>query len=186
MQLGRGGFWTARNTLTQRSIGPESIATVEIEAGGMKPGDTAGLALLNRPYAWIGLVKSDQALQLAMYDQTTDSSTAVAIAGNHVWLRAACDFDAEKAAFSWSVDGKNFNRISVEFSMVFQLKTRFRACVAALFNYCREGAAGGFVDFDNFVVDEPRAAGVRTLDPLGKTIVLTSIADGSLLAADER
>src|SRR5262249_13032597 len=42
-------FWTARNTLTQRAIGPESTATVQIDADGMKSGDTAGLALLNQP-----------------------------------------------------------------------------------------------------------------------------------------
>ena len=39
-------FWMARNTITQRAIGPESIVTVELDSAGMKNGDTAGLALL--------------------------------------------------------------------------------------------------------------------------------------------
>ena len=42
-------FWWARKTLTQRAIGPESTVTTELDASGMKPGDVAGLALLNRP-----------------------------------------------------------------------------------------------------------------------------------------
>ena len=40
----------ARNTLTQRVVGPESMATVELDARGLKKGDVAGLALLNTPY----------------------------------------------------------------------------------------------------------------------------------------
>ena len=48
-------FWWARNSLTQRAIGPESTATTELDGSGLKSGDVAGLALLNSPYAWIGL-----------------------------------------------------------------------------------------------------------------------------------
>ena len=40
-------LWWARNTLTQRSIGPVSAPTAELDASGMRPGDVAGLALLN-------------------------------------------------------------------------------------------------------------------------------------------
>ena len=44
---------------------------------------------------------------------------------------------------------------------------------------------GGYVDFDNYVVDEPRARGIEREIPIGKTIVLTSGADGSYLAAED-
>ncbi len=37
---------------------------------------------------------------------------------------------------------------------------------------------GGYADFDNYTVDEPRARGVEREIPLGKTITLTSGADG--------
>src|SRR5262249_43000573 len=47
--LAAESFWTARNTLTQRPIGPESTATVELDAAGLESGDNAGLALLNAP-----------------------------------------------------------------------------------------------------------------------------------------
>jgi hypothetical protein len=43
---------------------------------------------------------------------------------------------------------------------------------------------GGYVDFDNWTVDEPRARGIEREVPIGKTIVLTSGADGSFLTAD--
>ena len=40
-------LWWARNSLTQRAIGPQSTPTTVLETAGMKPGDVAGLALLN-------------------------------------------------------------------------------------------------------------------------------------------
>jgi len=63
------------------------------------------------------------------------------------------------------------------------LKT-FQGVRVALFNYNSSGKPGGFADFDNFLVDEPRASGVERSIPLGKTIILTSGADGSVLVAD--
>src|ERR1039457_3291453 len=56
--LGAEDFWMARNSLTQRPMGPESVTTAELDASALETGDTAGLALLNAPYAWIGLVKT--------------------------------------------------------------------------------------------------------------------------------
>ena len=46
----------ARNSLTQRVIGPSSIATVELYTKGMKDGDVAGLGNINVPCSWIGVV----------------------------------------------------------------------------------------------------------------------------------
>jgi beta-xylosidase len=37
-------FWWARNSLTQRAIGPESTATTELDGNGLKASDVAGLA----------------------------------------------------------------------------------------------------------------------------------------------
>jgi hypothetical protein len=69
--------------------------------------------------------------------------------------------------------------------MRFQLTT-FQGVRPTLFNYNTSGQPGGYVDFDNYRVDEPRARGIEREIPLGKTIMLTSGADGSYLAADPR
>jgi hypothetical protein len=53
-----------------------------------------------------------------------------------------------------------------------------------LFHYNTSGQAGGYADFDNYNCEEPRARGIEREIPIGKTIVLTSGADGSYLAAD--
>ena len=67
--------------------------------------------------------------------------------------------------------------------MTFQLTT-FQGVRPALFNFNTSGQPGGYADFDNYTVDEPRARGIEREIPLGKTITLTSGADGSFLAAD--
>jgi xylan 1,4-beta-xylosidase len=176
-------FWTARNSLAQRPPGPESVATVELDASGLVEGDIAGLALLNSPYAWIGLVKTADGVTLQTFDQTNRTTTIAPTSPTHVWLRAACNFDNEKAIFSWSADGKDFSFLGDSFSMAFQLTT-FQGVRYTVFNYNTGGKPGGYADFDNFLVDDPRASGIERTIPLEKTITLSSGADGSFLAAD--
>lgn len=176
-------FWTARNSLTQKPVGPECIATVELDGAGLAAGDTAGLALLNAPYAWIGLVKAPEGVTVRMFDQTNRKTNDAPAGASHVWFRVACNFDTEKAVFSWSADGKEFAPLGGTSTMAFQLIT-FQGVRLALFNYNTGGRPGGFADFDNFNLDEPRARGIERAIPIGRTIVLSSSADGSLLAAD--
>jgi hypothetical protein len=161
------------------------------------PGDTAGLALLSSPYAWIGVVKTSDGTTLQMRDITSSDGGRRGIptapsnpptVGTtnppaHLWLRVACNFDNDEAIFSWSCDGNEFAILGKSFTMRFQLRT-FQGVRPSLFNFNTSGQAGGYADFDNFTVLEPRARGVERVIPLGKTIALTSGADASILAAD--
>jgi xylan 1,4-beta-xylosidase len=176
-------LWTARNSLSHRPPGPESAATVELDASGLQDGDAAGLALLSSPYAWIGLVKSDEGLTLQTFDQTNHELTRIPSRSAYVWLRVACNFDSEIANFSWSTDDKAFTPLGETFTMAFQLTT-FQGVRYTLFHFNTKGQPGGYSDFDNFQVDEPRCAGIERAIPLGKTITLVSGADGSFLAVD--
>jgi hypothetical protein len=101
----------------------------------------------------------------------------------HLWLRVACNFDTDEAIFSWSADGGEFTPLGNPFTMTFQLRT-FQGVRPALFNFNTSGQPGGYADFDNYTVVEPRARGIERMIPMGKTIALTSGADGSLLAAE--
>lgn len=173
-------FWSARNSLTQRAVGPDAIATLDLDTKGMKAGDVARLALLNLPYAWIGATKKDGDLEIQLFDQQNIKTTTKQINASRVWLRAHCDFDTELAQFSYSTDGKSFHPIGVEFLMVFQLRT-FQGVRFALFNYNTTGSAGGYADFNSFVVDEPRSKGLTGVIPYRKIIKLTSLADSTVL-----
>jgi beta-xylosidase len=178
--LPASSFWMARNSLTQKPMGPESVVTVELSAAGMTNGDTAGLALLNAPYSWIGIVKSDSDFSLQRFDQTDGKTNSITLNTSHVWLRVACNFDTEEAVFSWSSDGNHFSVLGSPFAMAFQLTT-FQGVRLALFNYNIAGKSGGYADFDNFTMDEPRARGIEREIPLGKTISLSSSANGAVL-----
>jgi beta-xylosidase len=173
-------FWNARNSLTQRPLGPESTATVELNASALEPGDTAGLALLNAPYAWIGVVEAADGLTVRAFDQTKRKTTEGPKVGPRIWLRAACNFDTEQAILSYSADGKQFTPLGEPFTMAFQLTT-FQGVRLALFNFNTSGKPGGYADFDNFTLDEPRARGVEREIPVGKKVAFTSGADGSVI-----
>jgi xylan 1,4-beta-xylosidase len=194
-------FYGARNSICQRPPAPESIMTVELDTSGMVAGDTAGLALLSSPYAWIGVVKSAEGMTLQRYNspnrgrrfgrrstnQTPVQDNPPVISPDtppkYLWLRVRCDFDTDEAVFSWSGDGKEFTPLGNPFTMTFQLRT-FQGVRPALFNYNTSGRPGGYADFDNYTVEELRARGIEREIPIGKTIVLTSGADGSFLAAN--
>ncbi len=190
-------FYSARNSLCQRPPGPESIMTVELDTSGLVVGDTAGLALLSSPYAWIGVVKTAEGDALQMLTgggrRRGPGPAAPAPANTptisptdpptHLWLRVHCNFDTDEAIFSWSADGKQFTPLGAPFTMTFQLTT-FQGVRPALFNFNATGQPGGYADFDNYTCLEPRARGVEREIPLGKTITLTSGADGSILAGD--
>jgi beta-xylosidase len=177
-------FWWARNTLTQRAIGPESTPTAEMDVSGMKPGDVAGLALLNWPYAWIGVARESNGLAILEFNQITGETQRQPVMATRLWLRARCDFDTEKATFSYSTNGTTFPPLGGEFTMVFQLRT-FQGVRYSLFHYNTGGAPGGYADFDNFTVDEPRSRGLSKPIPVGQTITLASLADGSLLTTKD-
>ncbi|HXT12750.1 MAG TPA: glycoside hydrolase 43 family protein [Candidatus Angelobacter sp.] len=190
-------FWTARNSLCQRPPGPESIMTVEIDTKGLTAGDNAGLALLSTPYAGLSVVKTAEGTTLQYFRGSgggrrrgeavapTESIVGATNPPSHLWLRVHCNFDTDQSIFSWSADGKNFTTLGEPFITTFQLIT-FQGVRPALFNFNTSGQPGGYADFDNYAVDEPRARGIEREIPMGKTIVLTSGADGSYLAADDQ
>ncbi len=191
-------FYNARNSLCQRPPAPESIMTVELDTSGMVAGDTAGLGLVSTPYAGIAVVKTAEGTNLQWFHGAApgrgrrgggDAATAnTPILGpanppTHLWLRVHCNFDTDQASFSWSSDGRAFSPLGNPFTMTFQLTT-FQGVRPALFHYNTSGQPGGYVDFDNYTVGEPRARGIEREIPMGKTIVLTSGADASFLVAD--
>ena len=171
---------SARNSLTQRAVGPESTVTTEVETSGLQNGDIAGLALLNFPFAWIGINKTNDGTELQQNDQQTGKINREKLTTSRVWLRVHCNFDTEKALYSYSTDGLNFTNIGDTTIMVFQLRT-FQGVRYTLFNYNTNGNNGGYADFNNFIVDEPRSHGLTKPIPYNQIITLTSLADSTVL-----
>lgn len=170
-------FLWARNTLTQRCIGPVSTATVELDLSKLKAGDVAGFGLQNMPYALIGVKKhGDGSLTLnamAQYEKISIEKPLHSI--KKIFLRINVDLEADKAALSFSTDGKTFECVAANLMMAYQLKT-FQGSRYSLFAYNENGKNGGYASFDNFVVYEPMADRSANL-PIGKVISLKNLGN---------
>ena len=171
-------LWLARNTLTQRAIGPRSTVTAVLDANGLKQGDVAGLALFNRPYAWLGVERGDEGLNLVQLDEARGNKDRAALKSTRVWLRADCDFVKNIATFHYSTDGKTYSAIGAPYVMAYGLIT-FQGVRYSLFSYhTAPDAEGGFADFDSMdVAEQPKPA-----LPFGKRIQLSVEGTGALVA----
>jgi len=176
--LPANNFWNARNSLTQRAMGPESVATTQIDITGLQDGDIAGLALLNLPYAWIAIERRHGTVAIKTFDQQTGKIDSLPLPVKNGWLRVHGNFDTDKALFSYSTDGSNFHQLGDSIIMPFQLRT-FQGVRYALFQYNQEGVKGGYADFNLFTVHEPRHAAPI---PVNAVITLQSLADSTVLA----
>ncbi len=179
--LAAKSFWDARNTLTQRAIGPQSSPIVRLDVSGLASGDVAGLALSNKPYAWIGIERDDTGFAIAQFNEHTGKTERAAMTGSTIWLKADCDFMTETAQFSYSLDGKQFMSLGKPFEMVYQLTT-FQGIRYSLFAYNASGKNGGHADFDSIVVNEPHPRGLMRPIPYGKQIHLTAFQKNTGLA----
>jgi beta-xylosidase len=146
-------FVQARNTLTQRTIGPECSGSTLIDVSKMKEGDFAGLALLQRKFGLVGVKFSNGAKSVVMVRAQSGKPVeveSIPLAQKTVYLKAECDFTDRRdvAYFYYSLDGKTWepigNQLKMEYSMPHFMGYRF-----GLFNYATKNT-GGYVDFDWF------------------------------------
>ena len=158
----------ARNTLTQRVIGPKSITTVEMSVKELKDGDVAGLGNINVPCSWLGLVKEGKELTLRCFEQLTNDTidTKVELPKGKIWLRSIGDYDNDQAQYAYSTDGTTFHTLGRMMPLSYQLIT-FQGSRHALFAFNIKGKNGGYAEFDNFTVDEPMADRSKNI-PFGK------------------
>ncbi len=152
-------FTQARNTLTQRTMGPECSGSTLIDVSHMKEGDFAGLALLQRKFGLVGVKFSDGVKSVVMVNAqsgTPVEAEAVPLNQEKVFLKAESDFTDRRdvAYFYYSLDGKTWkpigNQLKMEYSMPHFMGYRY-----GLFNYSTK-IPGGFVDFDWFRISNER------------------------------
>lgn len=174
--LAAESFWWAKNSLTQRAVGPMSEAMAELDGRGLVEGDIAGLALLGLPWRWIGLRRTGDEWKVVTFDVQTGRRIARPLPGPQLWLKASCNFLTEIASFSFSSNGADFTPLGEDMTMVYQLKT-FQGVRHALFAYNEKGVEGGHADFDRFEVIEPYPRGLMQAIPAGQS--------GYLVRADD-
>lgn len=164
--------WFARNSLTQRTVGPECTSETAIVTSGMKPGDYAGLVAVGSAYGMVG-VKCDENGDRYIFqgnglsdngnarptnnDGITENAVADKIEGDTpVYLKVEYKFNtgntrADNANFYYSLDGQSWTKIGKELKISFSTSTTFMGTRTWLTNYATS-EAGGYVDFDYYKV----------------------------------
>jgi beta-xylosidase len=147
---------TARNTLTQRTFGPQCSGNTYLDVSGMKDGDCAGLILLQSDYGYVGVKKEGERCYIVMQsmdDGHLAERARVPLKQSGVYLKAECDFRqlADKARFYYSLDGDNWTAIGEPLQMRYKL-THFMGYRFGLFNHATR-SFGGHADFDFFRIE---------------------------------
>jgi beta-xylosidase len=150
-------FLLARNTLTQRTIGPVCSGSTRIDVSGMKEGDFAGLSLLQKDYGLIGVRVENGRKMIVMVNATGGApveAQTVPLTRNTVYFRVECDFTNKKdvALFFYSLDGKTWLPVGTALKMAYTIP-HFMGYRFGLFNYATK-KPGGFADFDFFRIEE--------------------------------
>lgn len=148
---------SARNTLTQRTIGPHCSGATAVDAENLKDGDFAGLALIQKNYGFVGLKAEAGTRFVVMVSAQSGSPVEierVRLDEKAVFLKAECDFNnrADTARFFYSLDGQSWTSIGSELKMSYTIP-HFMGYRFALFNYATE-TPGGSADFDFFRVSD--------------------------------
>ena len=146
-------FLLARNTLTQRTIGPTSSASNSMDVSKMKEGDFAGLSAFQKNYGQVGVKVENGQKSIVMVSASSDESVEVqkvSLNQNLVYFKIDCDFTNKKdeAKFYYSLDGKVWNPIGETLKMTYTIP-HFMGYRFGLFNYASKNT-GGSVDFDWF------------------------------------
>ena len=146
-------FTQARNTLTQRTFGPECSGSTAIDVSNMKDGDFAGLTLLQRKFGLVGVNIDNGTKSIVMINAQSGKPVeeeSVPLKQKNVYLKAECDFrnQTDRGYFFYSLDGKTWIPIGTPLKMEYSMP-HFMGYRFGLFNYSTK-TPGGFVDFDWF------------------------------------
>jgi len=152
----------AKNTLTQRTFGPEGSASTSLDISKMKDGDYAGFIALQREYGFVGVKVEGDNRFIVMVANKGDKATELAnipISQKEVYFRIDCDYRVadenrrnDTAYFYYSLDGKGWTRIGEPLPMRYTLP-HFMGYRFGLFNFATK-SAGGYVDFDYFRITD--------------------------------
>lgn len=151
----------ARNTISQRTFGPECGGYIKLDVSEMKDGDTAGLAAFAEKYGYVAVKIEDgkKYIVTVRYNDKDDveqefETERVEITENEVYLRVDCDYKnaTDKAYFYYSLDGENWTKIGNTLKMNYY-GLHFMGYRYAIFNFPTK-QSGGYVDVDYFRVED--------------------------------
>ena len=115
---------------------------------------------------------------LRCFEQATNDTidVPVALPQGKLWLRAIGEYDDNQMQYAYSTDGTTFTTLGRMMPLSYQLIT-FQGSRHALFAFNYKGKNGGYAEFDNFTVKEPKADRSGNI-PYGKLFRIINLATG--------
>ena len=116
--VGKGDFWGACNTISQRIMGTtRGEAEARFDLSGMKPGQRGGFVRFGGVYHLLGVrVRADGIKQL-FFNANGEEEDGPELAGNDLWIRTVNERD--QARFAYSTDGREYTDIEPVFTIKF-------------------------------------------------------------------
>jgi beta-xylosidase len=166
-------FLKAKNTVTQKTMGPKGEATTLLVADNIENGQKAGLCMMGREYNLIGIVKEEG--KLSLFTDINGNITKQSIGVSKIYLRVSIvppEIDTTQASperrrrmfpsvkginqFYYSTDNKEFYPLGEKFSATFG---NWKGPKIGLFSY-HEQEQGGTALFDwfHYIYDGPKPA----------------------------
>ncbi|OKS85874.1 glycoside hydrolase family 43 protein [Mucilaginibacter polytrichastri] len=150
-------FLMARNSLTQRTIGPVCSGSISLDVSNMKDGDFAGLGLLQKNYGQVGVKINGTNKSIVMFNASTGKpveAKSIPLNQKTVYFKAECNFTDKKdlANFCYSLDGTTWVPVGTQLKMTYTLP-HFMGYRFAIFNYATK-TPGGWADFDFFHITD--------------------------------
>ena len=176
-------LFLAKNTLTQRMIGPECSAVVKLDVSRMKDGDHAGIAAFQGDSAVAEVIREGRNFKVRIsresvffrhgdgrkdFDRVEEEIfSETNFPGREIYFTVHANFREwqDWAEVAWSTDGERWRGWSKRVPLRFDTGKFFMGTKFALFNYATK-APGGKAQFDFFRVratehEPPRTAGPR-------------------------
>jgi len=151
------GFLDTRNTLTQRTYGPECSTSIKMDISHLKEGDYAGLGVLQKKYGFVGVKVAKSKTYIIMVDGSGEEPVEmvqIPFRKKEIYLKVYIDYRdrADKAYFSYSTDGEKWIKVGDALQMEYTLP-HFMGYRFALFNYATI-YVGGYADIDWFRLED--------------------------------
>ncbi len=145
-------FLKAKNTLTQKVMGPQGKATTLLLADQMKDGQKAGLCLMGKQYNLIGIKKTGG--KLSVFADINGKITEKPFSSTKVYLQLQVTAKEGENQFYYSTDNKKFYPLGETFAAN---NGFWKGPKIGLFSYNEDGN-GGTARFDwfRYLYDGPK------------------------------
>jgi beta-xylosidase len=145
-------FLKAKNTLTQKIMGPCGEVSTLLLTDKMANGQKAGLSVMGKQYNQVGIVKENG--KLSVFADINGTVETLDFKGTRIYLKATISGQLDTNQFYYSTDNKNLKPIGKEFNV---RDGFWKGPKVGLFSY-NEKDKGGSARFDwfHYLYDGPK------------------------------